>query len=165
MGTAIFPTGSTTIFKQSTAPVGWTKVTTYNNYTLRIVSGSVSSGGTVDFSTAMVNTTYTGVAGPSLDPNNPNFSVSSQEVLAAIPAHQHPAPASRSFPSGTALPAAPTSAGLNAKLSAIGIGSSQLGPVDGGSTHSHAITGSTTFAGGSKNFGVNYFDIIIASID
>lgn len=165
MGTAIFPTGSTTIFKQSTAPVGWTKITTYNNYTLRIVSGSVSTGGTIDFSTAMVNTIYTGVAGPSLDPNNPNFSVNSQAVLAAIPAHSHPAPTSRSFASGTALPASPTAPGLNARLSSIGIGSSQSGPSEGGSTHSHAITGSTTFAGGSKNFGVNYFDVIIASID
>jgi hypothetical protein len=50
--TGIFPTGTAMLFQQTTAPTGWTKVTTYNNYALRIVSGSASSGGSVGFTTA-----------------------------------------------------------------------------------------------------------------
>ena len=43
----IFPTGTTMMFAQSAAPVGWTKSTTFNNYMLRIVSTTGGgSGGT-----------------------------------------------------------------------------------------------------------------------
>lgn len=165
MGTAIFPTGSTTIFKQSTAPTGWTKVTTYNDYTLRIVSGSTGTGGNVNFSAGMVFTTYTGVAGPSLDPTNPNFSTTSQAVVAPVPAHSHNAPASKNIPSGSAFPVSPTIVGWDAPLTTLPSGTSGLGPINGGNTHSHNITGSTTFAGGGKNLNVNYIDVIIASIN
>ena len=46
-----FPTGTRMFFQQSTAPVGWTKETTHDNSALRLVSGSVSSGGSQAFST------------------------------------------------------------------------------------------------------------------
>lgn len=48
----IFPTGTAMLFQQTTAPTGWTKVTTYNDYALRIVSGTASTGGSVGFTTA-----------------------------------------------------------------------------------------------------------------
>jgi hypothetical protein len=48
----IFPSGTAMLFQQTTAPTGWTKVTTYNDYALRIVSGSASTGGSVAFTTA-----------------------------------------------------------------------------------------------------------------
>jgi hypothetical protein len=40
-------------FQQTAAPTGWTKITdaAYNNVALRLVTGTVSSGGTEDFST------------------------------------------------------------------------------------------------------------------
>ncbi len=50
-----FDSGTLMLFQQTTAPVGWTKVTTHNDKALRIVSGAVGSGGTVDFTTAFVN--------------------------------------------------------------------------------------------------------------
>lgn len=43
------------LFKQTSAPTGWTKVTTYNDYALRIVSGSASTGGSVAFTTAFAS--------------------------------------------------------------------------------------------------------------
>jgi hypothetical protein len=46
-----FPSGTRMFFQQSTAPVGWTKEATHNNKALRLVSGSVSSGGSQNFST------------------------------------------------------------------------------------------------------------------
>ena len=47
-----FPTGTVMLFVQSTAPTGWTKSTAHNDKALRVVSGSVSSGGTITFSNA-----------------------------------------------------------------------------------------------------------------
>ena len=47
-----FPTGTAVLFQQTAAPTGWTKVTTYNNYALRVTSGSVTTGGSVAFTTA-----------------------------------------------------------------------------------------------------------------
>ena len=42
--------GSTMVFVQAAAPTGWTQVTTYNDYALRIVSGATGTGGSVNFS-------------------------------------------------------------------------------------------------------------------
>lgn len=45
-----FPSGTEMLFRQTTPPVGWTKSTDYNEHLMRVVSGTVSSGGTLDFS-------------------------------------------------------------------------------------------------------------------
>lgn len=44
------PSGSTTVWLQTAAPTGWTKVTSHNDKALRIVSGTAGSGGTAAFS-------------------------------------------------------------------------------------------------------------------
>lgn len=44
-----FASGTKMLFQQTTAPVGWTKVTTHDNKAIRVVSGSVSSGGSSAF--------------------------------------------------------------------------------------------------------------------
>lgn len=62
-------------FIQSTAPTGWTKITTYNDCALRIVSGTVTSGGTVNFSTAFSGSSAT-VDGTSI-------------TTAQMPSHAH----------------------------------------------------------------------------
>ncbi|OZA06752.1 MAG: hypothetical protein B7X95_01360 [Methylophilaceae bacterium 17-44-8] len=48
-----FPSGTRMSFQQTSAPTGWTKETNaaYNNVALRIVTGTVSSGGADDFTT------------------------------------------------------------------------------------------------------------------
>jgi microcystin-dependent protein len=51
-----FPPGTLMLFVQTAAPTGWTKSTTHNNKALRVVSGSVTTGGTQDF-TAVLNGT------------------------------------------------------------------------------------------------------------
>lgn len=42
--------GTRMLFQQTAAPVGWAKITTSNNTALRVTSGSVQTGGTLDFS-------------------------------------------------------------------------------------------------------------------
>jgi microcystin-dependent protein len=51
-----FDSGTRLIFAQTAAPTGWTKDTTnYNNYALRVVTGTASTGGSVDFTTAFAS--------------------------------------------------------------------------------------------------------------
>ena len=47
--------GDITVFAQTNAPTGYTKLTTHNDKALRIVSGAVGSGGTSPFSTVFTN--------------------------------------------------------------------------------------------------------------
>lgn len=43
------PSGTRMLFQQSTPPTGWTKITSYNNWALRVTSGTVTTGGGRDF--------------------------------------------------------------------------------------------------------------------
>jgi hypothetical protein len=47
-----FSSGTRMTFNQTSAPTGWTKDTSTDNAGFRLVSGSASSGGSVDFTTA-----------------------------------------------------------------------------------------------------------------
>ena len=60
LGASPFPSGTLMLFVQTAAPTGWTKSTTHNDKALRVVSGSVSSGGSVAFSTAFGRTATDG---------------------------------------------------------------------------------------------------------
>jgi len=61
-----FPSGTSMLFQQTSAPTGWTKQTTHNNKALRVVTGTASSGGSNTF-TAAFNTdqTVSGTTGAS----------------------------------------------------------------------------------------------------
>ena len=59
-----FPSGTKMLFQQTSAPTGWTKVTSsVDNKALRIVSGSVSSGGNQAFTSAFASRTPAGSVG------------------------------------------------------------------------------------------------------
>ena len=73
--TTAFPSGTVMLFVQSAAPTGWTKSTAHNDKALRVVSGSVSSGGSVAFSTAFAAGLSAGATTLS---------------IAQIPSHNHP---------------------------------------------------------------------------
>ena len=49
---ASFPSGTLMLFQQTAAPTGWTKETTHDDKALRVITGTVSSGGTKAFTTA-----------------------------------------------------------------------------------------------------------------
>lgn len=55
-----FPTGTTMIFNQTTAPTGWTKNVSIDNSALRLVSGTATTGGSANFSTVFTSRTPTG---------------------------------------------------------------------------------------------------------
>jgi hypothetical protein len=57
-GTDVLPTGGITycLFAQAAAPTGWTKQTTHDDKAIRVVSGTPSNGGSVNFSTVFGRT-------------------------------------------------------------------------------------------------------------
>lgn len=61
-GLQSFPSGTKMIFRQSSAPTGWTKstTTTLDNAALRVVVGSATTGGSVDFSSSFGGSASTG---------------------------------------------------------------------------------------------------------
>ena len=73
--TTVIPPGSKMLFQQTTAPTGWTKITTFDNAALRVVSGAASSGGVTDFSTVF---SASGVASNSI-----------ALTTAQMPSHNH----------------------------------------------------------------------------
>jgi hypothetical protein len=77
-----FAPGTVMLFVQTAAPTGWTKSTTHDNKALRVVSGSVTTGGTQNF-TAVLNgnvdaTTLSISQIPSHDHQSPYLFNSSQ---------------------------------------------------------------------------------------
>lgn len=99
----LFPTGTAMLFQQTSAPTGWTKSTTHNDKALRVVNGTVSSGGTTAFSTAMGTPSVSGTVGISGAPAVGNLAVSMSGNVAVgnttlsvntIPSHSHGIPQS-----------------------------------------------------------------------
>jgi hypothetical protein len=70
---SVFPSGTTMLFQQTAAPVGWTKQTVLNDYGLRVVSGAVGTTPGTAFSTVFAQTA---VGNTTL-------------ALSQIPAHSH----------------------------------------------------------------------------
>ena len=69
-----FPSGTSMLFQQSAAPTGWTKQTTHNDKALRIVTGSVSTGGSTGFASAMGTPSVSGSVSLSGNPSKGNLS-------------------------------------------------------------------------------------------
>jgi hypothetical protein len=72
-----FEPGTKMLFQQSAAPTGWTKDTTHNNKALRVVSGSVTTGGNLSFTSAFANR---GISGTVDD---------HALIIAELPSHTH----------------------------------------------------------------------------
>ncbi len=140
------PVGTRLLFQQTAAPTGWTKVTSHNNKALRIVSGTVGSGGSQPFTTAFTSRTPTGTVGDTtLD-------------LTQIPAHPHPTTSGGKF--GEYVSGDPVGNGLAVGSGLpIRIANANTGNAGGGLPHTHGLTMN------AMAFDVNYVDVILASKD
>jgi hypothetical protein len=144
---AAFDSGTVMLFGQTAAPTGWTKDTSNNNNSaLRVVTGTASTGGSVDFTTAFASQTPTGsvsVTGGSV--GNTTLSIPQ------IPSHTHTAATT----SGQAA--------LNPQYVARAA-SGNTGATGGGGAHNHPFSGqSATFSGNAINLAVKYVDVIRAT--
>jgi hypothetical protein len=111
-----FPSGTRMLFQQTAAPTGWTKETTHNDKVLRVVSGTVGSGGSVAFSTVFGKT--------ATDAHT--------LTISQIPSHDHDY-TFRSVTSTTAF------AGSGATQTWRGQLTTQTGNQGGGGSHAHTM--------------------------
>ena len=73
-----FPSGTKMLFQQTSAPTGWTKVTSgVDNKSLRVVSGTAGSGGTNAFTNTFTNKAITANSGDTTATGNISLSQTS----------------------------------------------------------------------------------------
>jgi hypothetical protein len=148
-----FPSGTVMLFKQTAAPTGWTKDTSNNNNSaVRIVTGTPSTGGTVDFTTAFTSKTPSGtIGGTAITVNQ-------------MPLHGH------AYRLNTNSGTVDSSGGMCIRVgnsftvgaftgSPSNTAGEQIGGTGGGATHDHSFTGDAI------DFAVKYVDVIQATKD
>jgi hypothetical protein len=151
---AAFDSGTVMLFGQTSAPTGWTKNTsTGDNSALRVVTGTASTGGSVDFTTAFASQTPTG----SVSINTSGLSAGATTLnTAQMPSHSH------TVGTGSAN-------GVSGRISELGnyggVINYSTSSTGGGGSHSHSISGSATgtFTGAAINLAVKYVDVIRAT--
>jgi hypothetical protein len=156
-GGAGIPSTTKMLFAQASPPAGWTQVTTYNNYAMRIVSGGGGgTGGSVGFTTAFASQTPSGSVSVS-------GTVGGTAITEAqMPSHSHSAPGGNGFILTGNSPGTPVSyVGTNGFFNWV----TNTNSTGSGQTHTHGFTGSGSFTGSAINLAVQYLDIIIASKD
>tara|TARA_E500000318_G_scaffold12143_1_gene11114 strand:- start:4071 stop:5057 length:987 start_codon:yes stop_codon:yes gene_type:complete len=161
--TAVFASGTKMLFQQTAAPTGWTKDTTHNDKALRVVSGTVTTGGSNAFSSAFSNITPAGSVSTSISGSVASHTLS----IAQIPAHNHSGVVQQredfnpttGTTTQTPLGFGDTRGGGRASASPLTINNT-----GGGQGHNHGFSGSatSTFTGTAINLDVQYVDIIIA---
>ena len=130
LSTNPIPSSTVMLFYQSSAPTGWTQVTTLNDYSMRIVSGTGgTTGGTTAFSTVFSNQTPT-ITTSGLSAGATTLSTTQ------MPSHNHVAGyqfacCGGSNPRGMPCTPSPT---VN----------TYTGYTGGGGSHTHTISGSAT---------------------
>ncbi len=167
-----FPSATSMLFQQTAAPTGWTKQTTHNDKALRIITGTVGTGGSVAFSTALGSGATVAGGSVSGEPTS-NLSVSisgniSNTTLSTsqIPAHSH------NIGIGNA------GSGFNhVDKYASGVNTNYgTGNAGGGGSHNHGhnlsgsmsgnvTAGNLAVGASTAAINVNYVDFIIANKD
>jgi hypothetical protein len=152
-----FVAGTRLLFQQTAAPTGWTKDTTHDNKALRVVSGTVGSGGSVAFTTAFAsqavagtvstsvnNTTATNqntTAGGSVSINTSGLSAGATTLTTAqMPSHKHDL--NKYYRANIFYPVDYGSIANGESTSAVN--SDAIANTGGGGSHSHSISGSAT---------------------
>ena len=150
-GYSSFPAGTAMLFRQTAAPTGWTKVTTYNDAALRVTSGTVSQSifAGNEFTTLLSSSRT--IAANQL----PNMTLTDTFAVST----------SVTLTSNTNV-VRDTGSGVSN-----GTGSSGMSTATIGASASSSISGTAkidnTSRGGvaqqAMNFGVNFVDVIIAT--
>lgn len=160
-GTLTFPANTTTVFKQANAPTGWTKNTSYDEYTLRIVSGTATQGGSVNFSTVHASgQVWTG----SISGGGGTGSTGAATAASSNHSHFGSSWGSPFNPLWFNVAGGPVPGSLQFYNN---MSSYQTAPAGGSLSHSHPLSiGSGTFSGGPRaSVALQYVDCILASID
>ena len=151
----LIPSGTKMLFQQTSAPTGWTKITTHNDKAIRVVSGTASTGGTVAFTTAFASHTPTGSVSTSISGTVANHTL----TISQIPSHSHETTAHARASGSSGLVHEPQSGTSPLQFATNSVG--------GGGAHNHGWSGSatSTFTGTAIDLDVSYVDVIICSKD
>lgn len=165
--TPSIPSTSITLFFMPTTPVGWTQITAgIDDCMLRVTTGTVSSGGTTPFSTTFVSKTASGTR---------NLTIASDNSISSASAHMHvnggrwtSGPTSKAsgptYAKPPALPA-PTQSIHTWPGPTYGPTGLSTNPAGGGQGHTHSMTTPAALngpvTGNTRNFAINYIDLIL----
>jgi hypothetical protein len=141
---AEFVSGTRMTFNQTAAPTGWTKDTSTDNAGFRLVSGNVSSGGSVDFTTAFTVARTVTVSSVSGSAGATTLSTPQ------IPSHTH----TGSIGPNLGNYSLPSPAGDNGGFPG------NSGATGGGGSHTHPFSFSS--GAGTVDLAIKYVDLIIA---
>ena len=162
-GTGVIPSGTKMLFQQTSAPIGFTKLTTHNNKALRVVSGTASTGGTNSFTNAFNSSkTVSGTTGTS-SVTISGTTASHTLTIDQIPSHTHTINEGRTQGDGGNL----YSSGDDTTSSPFRTQTSSETGGSEGHTHNISVTSgshSHSFSD-SFNLDVQYVDLIIAEKD
>ena len=186
-----FPSGTSMLFQQTAAPTGWTKQTTHNDKAIRLQTGTVGTGGSVAFSTAMATPAVAGGSvsgdpGSNLAVGAGNLAVSMSGSISnttlsinQIPSHAHNFDrASAANPADRRVVATNNASNANANTLATPITQAKGG--SGAHNHEHNLSGSMSGApslsgnvtagnlavgASTATINVQYVDFIIANKD
>jgi len=180
-GVEAFASGTLMLFQQTAAPTGWTKQTTHNDKALRVVSGTVSSGGSSAFSTALATPSVSASLTGSPDVSGLSVSMSgniSSTTLSVnqIPSHNHPLiysntvynsgnPNNRFYKGAFNGNPNQNSGSRDSINNTGGGGSHNHGHNLSGSLSGNANAGNLAVSSGTAAINVQYVDLIIASKD
>jgi hypothetical protein len=144
---SVIPTGSITVFAQPFAPTGWTQLVCYNDYGIRVVSGTGGGlNGTTAFSTVFSNQT------PTISVNTSGLSIGATTLtICQIPSHTHSASLLVGSSAGSNFGAGSCSSAGSATTSATG----------GGGSHTHSLNGSATATSSAITLNLKYIDFIL----
>jgi len=174
-GEDFIPNGSVMVFFQANAPTGWTKVTTQNDKTLRVVSGTGGgTGGDWAMSAGETTSSHGGhVHAGAAHSHNHNLSAGAHTLaLNEIPSHSHPVTSYNpaNYGNTTAYPAIGSNGWVNGAHT-----KNYTSNQGGGASHSHSLSGSIVSGGagdtssaGSHTHTIQapqYIDVIICSKD
>jgi|TARA_Y100000114_G_scaffold21296_1_gene17083 hypothetical protein len=164
-GIEAFPSSTKMLFQQSAAPTGWTKQTTHNNKALRVVTGSVSSGGSNTFAAAFnTNNAVSGTTGGSAVTISGSTG-SHTLTLSEIPSHRHLEGGHVEFGTGDSVSAGTRNTGNSSGAKRFytdyqggGGGHTHTAGSLAGDSHTHSFST-------NLNLDVQYVDLIIAAKD
>lgn len=147
-GALTAPAATELFFVQTAAPTGWTKDTTHNNKAIRLVAGTISTGGSTAFTSILTSRTI---------------------AAANLPSHTHTIDAQ----TGKSLTLARTSWTNDADVNTSGMtsgGNNRYKSLDNTSaaiaaTITHSGTTGSSGSGSAMDFAIQYVDIILAIKD
>lgn len=145
-----FASGTRLTFQQTAAPTGWTKDTSHNNKAMRLVSGTVGTGGSTAFTSVFTSRT---IAEANLPSHTHSFSATSS----SNGSHTH-----------TYANAGGTDSVSRGTSSSFTYADASPGSTSSDGSHTHTVSGTTGNGSGSgtaMDFAVQYVDFTISQKD